>query len=99
MLERGSRGKPDIKVLRPKAVVDRELKELAKQYWEAKPGSIKGLVDDLGALLHEVSGGRFGKPSTFSRMTSTFEEANDIFIAEASLALTELRDKYEKPTK
>lgn len=94
MIER-SPSKAEIKVLRPKEVVQQELKDIARQYWKTKPGSFKSIVDDLRSSLHEISGGRFGEPSLSSRMASTFEEATDVIIAEANIEMTRLRDKYE----
>jgi len=84
---------PEIKVFRPKEEVNKELREIAKKYWETKPGSLKSISDDLSSSLHFVSRGRFGKPSLSSRLASTFVEAMDITIAEARIALADLQEK------
>ena len=84
---------PEIKVFRPIEEVRKELREIAKKYWEAEPGSLKSIVDDFSSSLHFVSKGRFGKASLSSRLASTFEEAMDITIAEAAIALATLQEK------
>ncbi len=96
MIERNPTGDPEIKVLRPLEEVQKELRELADQYWDTKPASLKSVIDDFNLLLYEISGGRLGKASIGTRLAETFEEATDITITEARMAIIELREKYEK---